>query len=164
MDQWDAEPFLPPSCGRDCIDNGHMTGIVAENLRVDPTLRMSVFSAWYDLIIGDVFLQIPPADFATEMQRETDALHAAFPDRFRRFFIDGRMHTTLLGDPTGIVGSDLGAVELPTGALEQLSAIELGSLTETTSADGHRIADWLDAHASGSPEWVDVVDPAGPAP
>ena len=164
MDEWGAEPFLPPGCGRNCIENGHMTDVVAENLRVDPGLRMAVFSAWYDMIIGDIFLQVPPSDFASEMDRETTGLTAAYPDRYKRFIIDGRMHTTLLGDPTGIVGSDLGAVELPPEVLTALASIELGSLTDTMSASGHRVADWLAQLAAGDPAWTNHVDPIGAVP
>ena len=164
MEQWGAEPFLPPTCGRHCVDDGHMTGIVAENLRVDPDLRMAVFTAWYDMIIGDVFLQIPPTDFAEEMARETDALRTEFPERYKRFIIDGRMHTTLLGDPSGIVGSDLGAVELPPDAIEKIASIELGSLTDTTSASGRRISDWLGEFADGEDTWTDLTDPVGATP
>ncbi|HCH65069.1 MAG TPA: vtpJ-therm [Deltaproteobacteria bacterium] len=164
MDQWGAEPFLPPGCGRRCVENGHMTGVVAENLRVDPQLRMAVFTAWYDMIIGDIFLQVPPSELAAEMDRETTALAERYPDRYRRFIIDGRMHTTLLGDPTGIVGSDLGAVELPPDVLTALANIELGSLVDTTSASGHRVADWLADFAARDAAWTDHVDPSGPVP
>ena len=164
MEQWGAEPFLPPTCGRRCIEDGHMTAVVAENLREDPSLRMAVFTSWYDLIIGDVFLQVPPSDLAADVARETGALHTEFPDRYRRFVIDGRMHTTLLGDPTGILGSDLAAVEVPPGVFDTLAGIELGSLASTTAADGHRISDWLGDFAAADAAWVDIVDPAGPVP
>ncbi len=164
MEQWGAEPFLPPSCGRACIEDGHMTRVVAENLQLDPSLRMAVFTAWYDLIIGDVFLKMPPADFAAAIDRETGSLHTEFPDRYRRFIIDGRMHTTLLGDPTGIIGTDLGTVEVPEEVFASLAGVELGSLASTTAANGHPISDWLADFANGNDAWVDVVDPAGPVP
>ena len=141
-----------------------MTGVVAENLRVDPDLRMAVFSSWYDQIMGDIFLQLPPGDFARELEVETELLRAAYPDRYRRFVIDGRMHTTLLGDPSGILGSDLGSVEVPASVLASLAEIELGSLSTTTSADGRRVADWLAAFANEDPAWEDVRDEPGPAP
>jgi len=165
MDQWGAADLLPPTCGDDCLSGGHMTGVVAENLRVDPGLQMAVFTAWYDLIIGDIFLDVPPADFAAAVDAETSALHAEFPDRYRRFIIDGRMHTTLLGDASGIVGSDFGAVEVPPEVLDDLSQIELGQIATTESAGGVRFADWLaDIESAGPSSAVDVVDPAGPVP
>ncbi len=165
IDQWGAADLLPPTCDDGCIDNGHMTGIVAENLRVDDGLRMAVFTSWYDLIIGDVFLQVAAADFAADIEAETGALHAEFPDRYQRFIIDGRMHTTLLGDPSGIIGTDFGAVEVPPDALEDFSGIELGRLATTAAADGTEVAAWLSAFLSGDQaHWTDVVDPAGAAP
>ena len=165
MDQWGATGFLPPTCDDRCVGDGHMTGVVAENLRVDPDLRMAVFTAWYDLIIGDVFLDVPPEAFAADVATTTDALHAEFPDRYRRFIIDGRMHTTLLGDPSGIVGSDLSSVEVPPEIFEALAGIELGSIATTTSASGDPIDAWIAAFAEGdNSDWTDIVDPAGPVP
>jgi len=165
MDQWGAAELVPPSCDASCVGDGHMTGVVAENLRVDADLRMAVFTSWYDMIIGDVFLDVTPGDFAASVAAETGALHDAFPDRFRRFVVDGRMHTTLLGDPTGIVGTDLGAVEVPPSALDDLAGIELGSLASTESASGVAISPWVAAFVDGDDSvWMDVVDPAGPIP
>ena len=165
MDEWGATDLLPPTCDERCIDDGHMTGIVAENLRVDASLRMAVFTSWYDLIIGQVFLQRPSGDFAQDVEEQTGALHEAFPDRYRRFIIDGRMHTTLLGDPSGIVGSDVGAVEVPPEAVGALAEIELGHLSTTSSADGTAIAAWIGAFVEGEDDgWADVVDDPGEAP
>lgn len=54
-----------------------------------------------------------PEAFRADLLSETDALHAEHPDSYRRFLYAGRAHTALLGDVTGIIGSDVGAVELP---------------------------------------------------
>jgi len=160
VDQWGAAGAL----GDVSLASGHMTGLLERNLEDAPDARVAVFSAWYDLIIGDVFLKVPPAAFQQDVAEETDRLHAAFPDRYRRFLIDGRMHTTLLGDASGIVGSDLGSVEVPVEDLGALAAIELGGLDTTVSASGMAVHAWVAAFLEGGSLWTDVVDAPGPAP
>jgi hypothetical protein len=153
--------FVPADCP-DCLDGGHITPLVSWWLHQDERTRVGVYSSWYDLIIGKVFLQVPPEQFQADVQSQTDAVRQAFPDRYHRAIEDGVTHTALLGDPTGIVGSDLGAVEIPASALTALTSLDLGSLSET-EIDGVRIADWLSAWIDGAaPE--DVVESAGPAP
>lgn len=160
IDQWNAADAV----GDADLSSGHLTDVLANNLAAVPQARVGLFSSWYDLIIGDVFLQVEPEAFRDSIATETDLLHDEFGDRYRRFLIDGRMHTTLLGDPSGVVGSDLGAVEVPPEALGDLAAFELGSLTTTASANGTLIADWIAGMVAEDDRWTDTVDPAGPAP
>ena len=160
VDQWGAEEAL----GDVSLASGHMTGLLERNLEEAPDVKVAVFSSWYDRIIGDVFLKVSPMELRESVEQETGRLHGAFPDRYRRFIIDGRMHTTLLGDASGIVGSDLGAVELPGEELGALAAIELGGLDSTTSASGTTIHSWVEDFVSGGSSWVDVVDEAGEPP
>lgn len=163
VDQWGAGEFLPEGC-ENCLDDGHMTGVLDRTLELDPTLRVGLFSAWYDLVIGDIFLGVPPATFAAELEATSSALAAAHPDRFRRFFIDGRMHTTLLGDASGIIGDDLGAVEVPPEVLADLAGLELGSLETTVSAEGVAVSEWVGGLVEGDERWVEVVDLMGEVP
>ncbi len=163
LDEIGASGFLPPDCP-DCLADGNVTGVLDWWMQQDTALRVGVFSSWYDSIIGDVFLQLPPATFRDELASATSALHAAYPDRYRRFVVDGRMHTTLLGDPTGIIGSDLGAVELPPNALSLFSDLALGSL-ETTAIGEAKFSTWVEGLLDADTEvWVDLTEPAGPAP
>ncbi len=155
--------FIPEACP-DCLDDGNVTRVIDWWFAQDDNVRVGVFSSWYDAVIGDVFLQLPPATFRDELASATAALHDAWPDRYRRFLIDGRMHTTLLGDPTGIIGSDLGAVELPPDAFSLLTDLELGGL-DTTEQDGLAIATWIEGLVDGDLDvWVDVQAAAGPVP
>ncbi len=165
VEQWGAQELLPAGCAEtDCLSSGHMTGVVAEHLYEDPSVRMGVFTSWYDLIIGDLFLKVPAATFAQSIDDETGLLHDTFGDRYKRFIIDGRMHTTLLGDASGIVGSDLGAVELPPEALNLLAEIDLGGLDTTESANGTTASAWVRALVEGNDEWIDIVDVPGDIP
>jgi hypothetical protein len=164
VEEWGATELLPEGCAG-CLDGGHLVPVVEHHLEQDPGVRMGVFGAWYDSIIGDVFLDVTPTQHRDMVEIETSRAHAAHPDRYRRFLIDGRMHTTLLGDASGIVGSNLDALEYPPEILAALASIELGSLETTTSADGTRVADWIGALIEGDAAgWPDTVDPAGPAP
>lgn len=160
VQQWNAGEAL----GDVSLSSGHLTGLLSRNLAEVPDARVAVFSSWYDLIIGDIFLKVDPSDFRDSVETETTALHRAFPDRYRRFVIDGRMHTTLLGDASGIVGSDLSSVEVPVEDLGALADIELGGLDTTTAADGTPFHAWLDAFVNDGAAWEDRTDTAGPAP
>ena len=163
MYEFDADNLLPADCTH-CIENGHVTRLVDWYLARDPEVRFGVFSSWYDLIIGNVFLDIPPADLRDAIASETGRTHEAFPDRYRRFIIDGRMHTTLLGNATGIIGTNLGAVELPPAIFSQLSEMEIGSLSETHTGD-LMFKDWLKAMLDQDPEiWIDTLEEPGPVP
>lgn len=161
IDEHGSGAFVPDDCPT-CLADGHITPLVSWWLGRDDRTRVGVYSSWYDLIIGKVFLQVPAEQFRADVETQTEAVRDAFPDRYHRAIEDGVTHTALLGDPTGIIGSDLGAVEIPASALTALTSLDLGSLSET-EIDGVRIADWLSAWIDGAaPE--DVVESAGPAP
>jgi hypothetical protein len=127
-------------------------------------LCYALFTAWYDIIIGDMFMDVPAEQFQADIAVETARTAAAFPDRYKRFVIDGGMHTTLIGDPSGVIGSDLGAVELPPGSLSLLSDLELGTMAGTRSRDGLGIDAWVAGFLADDDRWVDVVDEPGEAP
>ena len=159
LDEFNALRFIPADC-EGCLDRGHIVSLVAWGLARMPDVRVATFSSWRDKVIAEVFLEMEPELFEAALARETDAVHAAFPERYRRFFVQGTMHTTVLGDPSGIIGSDLRAVELPPGALNRLSGLILGRLAETASADGAlRFSAWLRSFVEGDEGWVDHLDP-----
>ena len=87
---------------------------------------------------------------------ETDALHDEHPDAYRRFLYAGAAHTALLGDVTGIIGSDVGSVELPEDT-SVLSSLELERI-ETATIDGIVLRDWIAAMlAEDDAGWADLV-------
>jgi hypothetical protein len=156
LDEWNARWLLPASCP-DCTANGHVTPLVAWQLERDPRLKIGVFSSYEDLVISDVFLDIGAEAFHSALLSESGAVHDRFPDRYRRFFIAGRMHTTLLGGIEGLVGSDIGAVTLPPDAISTLGEIELGGI-DTTQVRGVTIASWMAAMLAGTPAWDDRLE------
>lgn len=163
IDEFNLERFIPADCD-ECVTSGHLTALVGWYLERDPGVRFGLYSSWHDSVLASTFLQVPRADFAAALRSETDALHAAYPDRFRRFINDGTQHTALLGDPTGIIGTDINAVELPPGALQELMGGDLviGSLENTTIGDLN-MATWLEALIDGDLDvWVDVQETETP--
>lgn len=95
VNDWKATQFVPASC-QDCFAGGQFTGIVSWGLEHDPTLRVSIFSARQDAIIGGAFLKMTGVEFEKVLLTETDKLHAAHPDRFQRFFWQGAAHTAIM--------------------------------------------------------------------
>ncbi|UJR84598.1 pectinacetylesterase family protein [Sandaracinus amylolyticus] len=163
IDEFGARDFLPPDC-TDCTSDGHIIGLVRYLLDRDPNLHVAAISSWYDFVISEVFLMSTPVEFSAAVEAETGALHEAHPDRYRRFLYDGRAHTALLGDVTGIVGRDLGSVELPAGGVSQLGRIEIMSMHDV-SVEDVVLADWVGAMVEGdSEQWRDLVAPRGEPP
>ena len=162
LDEFNASRFIPPSC-TDCLAHGHITPMVAWALARDPKLHVAVFSSTYDSIIGHVFLKLTPTAFHTMLMAQTDPIHQAYPDRYKRFIVDGVTHTALLGDPTGIIGDDPSSVELPPDATTLLADLDIGSL-DGTQIDGVTMAKWLAAFVNQTPAWKDAVQPAGTPP
>ncbi|MCB9616318.1 MAG: vtpJ-therm [Sandaracinus sp.] len=163
LDEFNARRFVPADCP-ECVGNGHITGFVRYFLDRDPNVRVAAISAWDDFVMGDLFLKLEPAEFRDALRTQSDALHDAHPDRYRRFFFAGRAHTALLGDPTGIVGRDLGSVELPPEALESLAELSLESLPTAHVGDA-RLETWLRALlADDLSGWTEVLEDPGPLP
>lgn len=162
LDEFNASRFIPDTCP-DCVTSGHITPLVEWTLARDADIRIAVFSSYYDSIIADVFLKIAPTLFRDALLSETDRIHAAYPERYRRFFVDGVTHTAMLGDPTGIIGSDLTAIELPPNSGDLLTKVKIGGLDVTKSGET-LVGDWLKAFVTDDPAWVERVETPGPPP
>ena len=165
LEEFKAEDFVPAEC-EDCIVSGHLTPLVGWMLDQDPGLRVGMYSSWYDGILAAVFLQIPWSDFADALKTQSDALAKGYPDRFRRFITDGTQHTALIGDASGVIGTDITKLEYPEDALSTLvgGTLVLGRL-ETTEVDGVSLATWLQGMLENDAEvWVDRIEPRGPEP
>lgn len=89
--QWQFEQFLPPDCEA-CDDQ--LIGLIPYALARDPDMHAGLFSYLNDSVIGTVFLQFY-ADYPDVLWQTTDPIHANFPDRFRRYFVEGFEHTIL---------------------------------------------------------------------
>lgn len=91
---WNFEQFLPKGqvCPR-C--NEQMIYIVNWYLNNDRRVRYGIFSYYNDFIIGGIFLDMHGDDYKNLIISVTDWIHHNHPDRFKRFFVKGVLHTTL---------------------------------------------------------------------
>ncbi len=89
-DTWKFEHLIPKDCHK-CQDQ--LIYLFEWYLNNDPQLRIGLFSSYKDLVIADVFTKMKGNDYKTVLKEVTDDLHSANPDRFKRFFINGRCHT-----------------------------------------------------------------------
>lgn len=165
MEEFNVARFLPADCPS-CTDRAHLTGLVGWFLGHDDNARVGMFSSWYDSVIARTFLGIPSEDHAISLEAQTELLRDAYPDRFRRFIVDGVQHTSLLGDATGIIGTDLTAVELPPDVLGELLGGDLViEGINDTAVDGLTMAEWLAALiANDLDSWVDAIAQRGDPP
>ena len=94
--EWGAEDRMPASCS-DCETSAHTLPLVAWGLEHDTSLVNGVFSSYADTVIAGTFLGYAanPSIFTDALLAETGKIHQRFPDRYRRFFIEGGQHTTL---------------------------------------------------------------------
>lgn len=124
-EEWAYEQFIPASCAN-CAD-GQLSTMVAWGLRNDSSLKVGLFSSYEDAVIGFSFLQLPGPEFKAILVEETGKINQEFPDRFKRFFIDGSQHT-------GMVLSYY-----------------------TSDVRGDVPADWAREMITDSPDWADTL-------
>lgn len=133
VNEWKFTQFIPDSCS-DC-DDRQMSRLISWGLKNDPTLRVAAFSAYEDGIIGGVFLGMTGPEFKALLLAETDRIHAQYPERFRRLFVEGSLHTVLmLNEEMNSLGGYL------------------------TPYDGVTVSDWTRAFVTGSSDWTDHLE------
>lgn len=155
--EFNAEAFLPEDCPT-CGDDGHISDLTNYLLERDDNVKVAVFSSWYDSILSEVFLRIDPIDYQESLERATTAIHERHPEKYRRFIVDDITHTAMLGNVSGIVGSDpINGVELPPGMSDLLATVKIGLLADTNIGDLN-LGDWLGHMLADSDEWVDILE------
>ncbi|MEM1418322.1 MAG: hypothetical protein AAGH15_25730, partial [Myxococcota bacterium] len=143
LEGWNALDAIPASCP-ECTAGGHIVELVAWNLSVDPNLRVAPITHTRDAVIAGVFLmERDLARFEAAILRETGAIAARFPERYRRFLQPGENHSVLLNAVPPVPFSFLGM---------------LGGLEE--EIDGVSALAWITAAVAGSDAWRDTVDPS----
>lgn len=125
-------------------------------------MRVAVYTSWYDSVLGDTFLQIGRGAFADAIEKKTNEIHDQFPEQYRRFIIDDHAHTAVLGDVSGIVGTDIvNGVELPPNMLQLLGDLRIGTLQE--SIGDLTLGTWLKSFVDGDMDaWVDILEERTP--
>lgn len=157
ISEFNAEAFIPDDC-EGCGDNGHITDLVDYFLERDKNTKVAVFTSWFDSIIADVFLGMGPEAYQGALERATGPLHEKHPDQYRRFIVNDITHTTILGNVTGIVGSDpVNGVELPPGMAGLMGDIKIGKL-DTTAIGDLGIGEWIGYMLNDESKWVDITE------
>jgi|SRR5690625_514827 len=158
VDTFGAADLIPKDCDN-CIADGNITGFIDYYLPKDDNIKVGLYTSWYDGIISETFLQIAPQDFQESLERITGDLHAKFPQQYRRFITNDRVHTALLGDFTGIIGDDITSGFEASSRLD-FGAIAIGHLKDTVVDDVH-LADWIRHMINDEDElWQERIAPA----
>ena len=148
-EDWQFGQFYPASC-TDCSATGQGTELIKWRLANDSTIREAFYSTDFDTtnrFFMNLLPTVPPGDPAFELQflltglayreliiDEHGAIHALFPDRYKRF----------------IRAASFSHTGLQNGAFYE-------------SADGVPLHDWLGHFLVPRPRWVDIVEEL-PAP
>ena len=146
MTEFNAHSIIPTS-QTERLSAGHLTPLIGWQLDQDPALQVAAFSYSWDYVISQIYLAVSYEDFETWLRHETSALHDAHPERYQYFIPEGSRHTTLLGDPSGFIGTD--------SLYYDLLADLLGGMDTTSIGDIH-VGDWLEAFIQDSPEWTSL--------
>jgi hypothetical protein len=125
--EWGSKRYRPPSCDA-CTTDQNLSPFVKYLLEHDPGTVVGDFSSWEDAVIMRFTFNSDPASFRMLLQTETDIPAQAFPDRYKRFFVNGSAHTSLL------------------------------SGFHTTQVGGVTVAHWLQMMINRDPGWVDQLE------
>jgi Pectinacetylesterase len=127
-DEWTATRHRPPSCA-ECQTHAHMTYFVKYMLEHDPDTWVGDFSSYGDSVIRFFTFSPDAESFKQVLMQETDMLAQAFPDRYKRFFVTGESHTTLIRD------------------------------FHTNVIEGVTVAQWLGKMIDRDPSWAELLQP-----
>ncbi len=124
---------IPSQCTR--CSGPVLTYLYELMMRIDPQVKIGMFSSWHDFIISRMFLQMNKDAFAALLGEVTDQIKADFPDRFARFIISGATHTCY----------QIPFVGPPAGA--------------NYAVDGVSLYEWIDQLVNDEPYWTDHLQP-----
>ncbi len=89
---WNLNKIMPADCPK-CKEQ--MTYLIDWTLDRDQKVYFGLFSYYNDVIIGTVFLNLSGPDYKKLLLSVTDEIHNNHPEHFKRFFVNGSMHTIL---------------------------------------------------------------------
>jgi hypothetical protein len=104
LEELNVIQYVPLKTCPDCIENGHVTKIIAWALERDKNFRVAFMSHADDAVIGDFSMQSPSPIFRNAMLRETASL-SVYGNRVHRFITPGTSHIYLLD--VGVVPASL---------------------------------------------------------
>jgi hypothetical protein len=144
IDEFGASRVFPPSCA-DCIDDGHLTGLMDWSLQQDPNLRIAVFSFVRDFVIGTMFLGLSGPEYEAFLREEMSELNELHPERFQYLLASGVSHTGTFGDITvfgGLIPDSLDS-----------DFIDLAGLEDAAVGDV-KLGEWLGWMLTGDERWT----------
>jgi hypothetical protein len=135
VNDWAYTQFTPSSC-TDCTTDKQPAELVEWMLENDSQVRSALYSTDADQTIR-FFLSIPTqAGYRDLLLSTHDPIHAAFPNRHKRYIRSGSSAHTMLRDPRYY----------------------------TTIVNGTRLSDWVGALVNQQPAWTDIVQELIPVP
>jgi hypothetical protein len=148
LTNWAFQQFVPPSCTGCATQLTYLTEWALER---DPTLRVGYFSYLRDLVIR-TFNNLSPEGYETLLRQTTDDIHSRYPERFKRFFLQGENHTIL---------------ELPTLFSATIGETSMRDWTADALVDGPQwkdliegVADLSEAISGGNGPFIGAASPA----
>lgn len=129
LDNWNFAQFVPESCEGCTTQTTYLTEWALER---DLPLRVGYFSALQDGVISN-FLELDGPGYEALLRQVTDDLRSRQSERFKRFFVQGSIHTVL---------------ELPSFF--------------TTEIEGTSIRDWTADLLVDGPAWQDLIEAFNP--
>ncbi len=136
-ENWQFEQFLVEGCTR-CDEQ--ITYLIDWTLENDPNTRVGLFSYKQDFVIAS-FLMLDRPAYQDLMFDITGEVQAAWPERFKRFFVNGESHTILLGAGVGPNG---------VGSEGTFASLEI---------DAVALSDWVADFVVDGPAWRDLIAP-----
>lgn len=85
---WHLSQLMPENCEK-C--EGQLI-YWYDDLLNDPAIKIGLYSAYQDQVIGQAFLRMSPEDYQSLLLSSTAYLQNRHPDTFKRFFINGSSH------------------------------------------------------------------------
>ena len=136
-ENWQFEQFLVEGCTRCDEQIAYLIDWTLEN---DPNTRVGLFSYKQDFVIAS-FLMLDRPAYQDLMFDITGEVQAAWPERFKRYFVNGESHTILLGAGVGPNG---------VGSEGTFASLEI---------DGVALSDWVADLVVDGPAWRDLIAP-----
>lgn len=94
---WDIPRLIPADCPASCDEQ--LLFLLDWVLPRDPRSRIGILMHLNDFTIGTGYLGVG-LGFPDLLRDTTGRVHAQFPDRFRRFFVEGIKHTSIFDKET----------------------------------------------------------------
>ena len=85
---WNLSRLIPANCAS-CEDQ--MLYWYSDLLK-DPDIKIGLYSSYEDGVIGQSFLKLKPEAYKKLLLTTSNDLNQAYPDQFKRFFINGNTH------------------------------------------------------------------------